>query len=258
MSTPISLRVRTSAGDVPLTADERGSGPAVVLLHGGAGPASMAGFADLLAAETGARVVVPVHPGFGGTPRPEALTTVAGLAEAYAGLLEHLELADATVIGNSLGGWVAAELALRRPERLGRIALVDAVGIAVPGHPVAAPTTPAEVAQRSWFDPTKAPSVDPGTLPEAAREVLAGNRATLALYGGSMSDPTLAGRLVDVDVPTLVLWGEADRVADPDYGRAYAAAIPGARFELLPRTGHVPQLETPDALLEALRAFVIG
>lgn len=258
MSTPISLRVSTSSGDVPLTADERGSGPAVVVLHGGAGPASVAAFADLLAAETGTRVVVPVHPGFGGTPRPAELTTVAGLAEAYAGLLESLDLADATVIGNSLGGWVAAELALRHPTRLGRIALVDAVGIAVPGHPVGGPATPAEAVRRAWFDPTKAPQVDPETLPAAEREVLAGNRATLALYGGTMSDPTLAGRLVDVDVPALVVWGEADRVADPDYGRAYAAAIPGARFALLPRTGHVPQLETPQALLEALRAFVVG
>lgn len=258
MSTPISLRVCTSSGDVPLTADERGSGPAVVVLHGGAGPGSVAAFADLLAAETGTRVVVPVHPGFGGTPRPAELTTVAGLAEAYAGLLESLDLADATVIGNSLGGWVAAELALRHPARLGRIVLVDAVGIAVPGHPVAGPATPAEAVRRAWFDPTRAPQVDPETLPAAEREVLAGNRATLALYGGAMSDPALAGRLVDVDVPALVVWGEADRVADPDYGRAYAAAIPGARFELLPRTGHVPQLETPQALLEALRAFVVG
>ncbi len=258
MSTPILLHVSTSFGDVPLSADERGSGHAVVLLHGGAGPASVTGFADLLAGATGSRVVVPTHPGFDGTPRPEALTTAAGLAEVYAGLLERLELVDVTVIGNSLGGWVAAELALRAPARLGRIVLVDAVGIEVAGHPVAVAATPAQAAQRSWYDPTKAPSVDPETLPAAAREVLAGNRATLARYGGSMSDPTLAGRLARTAVPTLVVWGEGDQVVDPEYGRAYAAAIPGARFELLARTGHVPQLETPGPLLEALRGFVAG
>ena len=258
MSASISLRIPTSFGDVPLVVDERGSGRAVVLLHGGAGPASVAGFADLLAEATGTRVVVPTHPGFGGTERPEALASVTGLAEVYAGLLDALGLEDVAVIGNSLGGWVAAELAVRRPPRLGRIALVDAVGIEVAGHPVAASLEPARLAEFSWFDPSKAPSLDPAALPPAARAIFAGNRAALAVYGGPMVDPTLVGRLAAVEVPALVLWGEADRIADTDYGRAFAAAIPGARFQLLLRTGHVPQLETPDVLLEALRSFVAG
>jgi len=73
-----------------------------------------------------------------------------------------------------------------------------------------------------------------------------------------MADPTLLGRLVNIDLPVLVLWGEADRIVDVDYGRTFAAAIPGARFMLLPRTGHVPQMETPEVLLEALRACVGG
>jgi pimeloyl-ACP methyl ester carboxylesterase len=71
-----------------------------------------------------------------------------------------------------------------------------------------------------------------------------------------MTDPTLLGRLGGIDVPALVLWGEADRIVDADYGRAFAAAIPEARFELLPWTGHVPQMETPEVLLKALTAFV--
>ncbi len=258
MSTSISLTIATSFGDVPVSADERGSGRAVVILHGGAGPASVAGFADLLADATGTRVVVPTHPGFGGTPRPEALTTIDGLAEVYAGLLDALALEDATVIGNSIGGWIASELALRHPARLGRLALVDAVGIEVDGHPVADALPPVQLAEYSWYDPSKAPSLDPATLPPVAREIFAGNRATLALYGRSMTDPTLLGRLAGIEVPALVLWGEADRIADADYGRAFAAAIRGAHFELLPRTGHVPQMETPEVLLEALRAFVGG
>ena len=73
-----------------------------------------------------------------------------------------------------------------------------------------------------------------------------------------MTDPTLLGRLADIDIPALVLWGEADRIVDADYGRAFAEAIPGARFELLARTGHVPQLETPEVLLTALAGFITG
>lgn len=256
MSASLSLTISTSAADVPLTADERGSGRPIVILHGGAGPMSVTSFADLLAEATGTRVIVPTHPGFGGTPRPEALSSIPGLAEVYAGLLEELDLEDVAVIGNSIGGWIASELALRHPDQLGRIALVNSVGIEVEGHPVAAALPPAQLAQYSWYDPSKAPSLDPATLPPAVAKVLAGNQAALALYGESMTDPTLLGRLSGIEVPTLVLWGEADRVVDPDYGRAFAAAIPGARFELLPKTGHVPQMETPDVLLEALRDFL--
>jgi pimeloyl-ACP methyl ester carboxylesterase len=256
MTTPISLTISASFGDVALSADERGSGRAVVILHGGAGPASVAGFADLLADATGARVIVPTHPGFGGTPRPEALATIGGLAEVYAVLLDALELEDATVIGNSIGGWITSELALWHSPRLGRIALVDAVGVEVQGHPVAVGLAPAQLAEYSWYDPSKAPILDPATLPPAVREILAGNRSALAVYGASMTDPTLLGRLAGIDIPALVLWGEADRIVDADYGRAFAEAIPGARFELLSRTGHVPQMETPEVLLNALRVFI--
>ena len=256
MSTPLSLTIHTSFGEVPLTADERGTGRPVVILHGGAGPTSVSGFADLLADATGTRVIVPTHPGFGGTPRPEALATIDGLAEVYAGLLATLELKDATVIGNSIGGWIAAELALRHPARLSRIVLVDAVGVEVRGHPVAVGLGPAQLAEYSWHDPSKSPMLDPAALPPAAREILAGNRAALGLYGSSMTDPTLLGRLASIDIAALVLWGEADRIVDTHYGRAFAAAIPGAHFQLLPRTGHVPQMETPEVLLKALTTFV--
>jgi len=258
MNSLIPIRIPISSGEeVPLRVEEFGAGRPVVILHGGAGPVSVGSFAELLAEETGARVIVPTHPGFAGTPRPEALATIGGLAELYDGLLEVLGLQDVAVIGNSIGGWITAELALRRPARLGRIVLVDAVGIELPGHPVAGELPPGQLIEHSWYDPSKAPSIDPAALPPEAREILAGNRAALARYGGSMADPGLVSRLAGIEVPALVLWGEADRIADPDYGRAFAAAIPGARFELLRRTGHVPQMETPELLLEALRSFVV-
>jgi pimeloyl-ACP methyl ester carboxylesterase len=111
------------------------------------------------------------------------------------------------------------------------------------------------VAQRSYHD-QKTYGLDPAALPPEARAALAGNRAALAVYGGTgMTDPTLAGRLGAVDAPTLVVWGEADRIGDPDFGRAFAAAIPGARFQLLTGTGHMPQIETPDLLIDAVWSF---
>ena len=245
-------------GTVQLTVTERGEGRPVLLLHGGGGPQTVVPWAEHMTAQRHARVLTPIHPGFGGTPRPEQLDSIGALAATYVALLDYLDVHDVTVVGNSIGGWIAAELALRQPPRLGRIALVDAVGIQVDGHPGADfdSLTPAQVAEHSWFDPSKAPVVDPATMPAVARTVLLGNRAALATYGGTSADPTLLGRLADVRVPALVVWGEADRIVDVDYGRAYAAAIPEARFVLLPRTGHVPQLETPEALLAALSGFV--
>jgi pimeloyl-ACP methyl ester carboxylesterase len=77
-------------------------------------------------------------------------------------------------------------------------------------------------------------------------------RALIGYTGPAMSDPTLAKRLGDIDIPVHVLWGESDGIAGPDYGRAFAAAIPLSKFTLLPRTGHLPQVETPEELLGAL------
>jgi pimeloyl-ACP methyl ester carboxylesterase len=245
-------------GPVEVTYSERGAGQAVLLLHGGAGPLSVAAFADLFARSESARVITPTHPGFGGTARPEQLASPRDLAALYVALLDQLDLSEVTVIGNSVGGWIAAEMALCASLRIGRVVLVDAVGIEVPGHPVADffSLTMDQVAELSYHDPI-AFRIDVAAMPPAQREAMAGNRAALAAYAGTaMTDATLKDRLQGVDIPALVLWGEADQIVDTEYGRAFAAAIPGAQFALLPNTGHVPQIETPQQLLEAIRAFV--
>ena len=91
----------TAAGvPVPVTFTERGAGRPVLLLHGGAGPQSVENFAARLAEEGPARVIVPVHPGFGGTPRPDQLASMRALAAVYGQLIADLDLAGVTVIGN--------------------------------------------------------------------------------------------------------------------------------------------------------------
>ena len=161
------------------------------------------------------------------------------------------------MIGNSIGGWIAAELALLGSARISGLVLVDAVGIEVAGHPVTDifPLGMDELARLSYHDPA-AFRIDPAAMTEAQRAGMAANRAALRTYGGArMADPGLHGRLAAIACPTLVIWGEADRIADPGYGRAYAAAITAARFELLPGTGHLPQLETPEQLMPAVWDF---
>jgi pimeloyl-ACP methyl ester carboxylesterase len=246
-------------GPVELTLEERGAGRPFLVLHGGAGPQSVAAFAQLLADKGGNRVLTPVHPGFGGTPRPDRLRSVAGLATLYGQLLDELGLEDVTLIGNSVGGWIAVEMALLGSPRIRGIALLDAVGIEVGGHPVADVSGVAlpEIQALSFHDPAPF-RVDPATIPEAQQAIMAANGAALAVYAGTpaMADPTLLGRLEGVTTPALVLWGESDRIVEPDYGRAYAAAIPGARFEVLPATGHVPQMETPDLVVQTISDWV--
>ncbi|CAL9341638.1 alpha/beta fold hydrolase [Streptomyces sp. enrichment culture] len=223
-----------------------------LLLHGGGGAGTMTAFAALLAQRTHSHVLLPTHPGFAGTPKAAGLSGVAGLARTYVTMLEELDLTDVTVIGNSFGGWLAAEMALLNSPRVSGAIVVDGIGIEVPGHPMTdvSGLSRAELLAHSFYDPSRA-SVPPGGDGTGPSPDV---RALIGYTGPAMSDPGLAERLRALDLPVHVLWGEHDRIVDPAYGEAYAAAIPGARFTLLPRTGHLPQVETPEAVLEALLA----
>jgi pimeloyl-ACP methyl ester carboxylesterase len=255
MTSPTTCLVTLpGAGQVDIAVSDYGAGQPFLLLHGGGGPDTVTVFGELLAKSHDVRVIVPTHPGFGGTNRPESLSSIRDLATLYLALLGQLELDDVTIIGNSIGGWIAAEVALLASSRVSRVILVDAVGIEVTGHPIADffSLTLDEVFTLSFHNPEPF-SVNAASLPQTAQAVAAGNRAALATYAGTaMSDPSLAGRLAHIVVPTLVLWGDSDQIVDPDYGRAYAAAIPHARYQLLNDTGHLPQLETPHQLMNAI------
>lgn len=239
--------------EVDLVVEERGEGRPFLLLHGGAGPASMTRFASLLAERHQARVITPTHPGFARTKRPDDLKSIKGLAQVYAALLDHLDVSGVAVIGNSMGGWIAAELALLTSPRVSSIVLVGALGIEVTGHPIpdVSKLPLDEIMSLSYHNP-KPFRLDPATMTDDQRAIMAANRAALQVYAPQMTDPTLAQRLAKIIVPTLVISGESDRIVDPEYGRAFAAAIPDAKFELLAGTGHVPQIETPELLMETI------
>jgi pimeloyl-ACP methyl ester carboxylesterase len=235
-------------GRASVTVLERDRTQPFLLLHGGAGPVSVAGFADLLAARWTARVLVPTHPGFDGTPRPEDLASVRDLAALYADLLDRLNLWDVTVIGNSIGGWIAAELALLGSPRVSGAVLVDAVGLDVPEHPVTdiSGLTGPQLAALSFHEPDRFRPDPSGPAPDLG--------ALRAYTGMSMGDPSLRDRLARIDLPVRVIWGESDGIVSPEYGRVWAEAIPGAVFTLIENAGHLPQLEAPEQLLAAIVA----
>lgn len=250
----------TGIGPVPVTYTESGTGQPVLLLHGGAGPVSVAGFATLMSAAN-YRVIVPAHPGFDGTARPAELSSIAGIAAVYGVLLRELDLTDVCVIGNSIGGWIAAELALAESVaadcRVSSVVLVDAAGLQLDtaSVPDFFSLTLDQVAALSYFNPGRF-RINPAALPPERAAAMASNRAALLEYAGTaMADPGLRGRLTAIATPVLVIWGAADRMIPVEHGEAYAHSIPGAQFRLIRHAGHLPQLETPDELLGVVRGF---
>ncbi|HEV7965658.1 MAG TPA: alpha/beta hydrolase [Actinoplanes sp.] len=225
-----------------------------LVLHGGGGPRTVQGIADHLAPSMD--VILPTHPGWDGTDRPATINGIADLAALYLDLLAERDLTDVLVIGSSLGGWTAAEMAARDSGRIGKLVLIDAVGITVEGAPIRDffALDPRGVAEYAWHDSERY-YVDPATMPPAQREMQQANMATMRAIAGEMQDPTLAGRLSEVHVPTLVLWGESDRIVTPAYGRAFANAFGKAEFQVVAEAGHLPQLEQPAATFGLLDAF---
>ena len=243
------------ADDPELTIDQQGEGRPLLLLHGGGGPPSMGVLASALSESF--EVIAPVHPGFAGTPRPEWYTGIDDIALSYLQLLEQRNLHDVLVVGSSVGGWIASEMAVREHERITGTVLLDAVGIDVDGIELADffSLTPQQLIAYSFHDPAAAP--DPTQLPQAARDIQAANAATLAVYAREpyMHDPKLRRRLALVPTPVTAIWGESDQIAPESYGRAFAASFPNGRFELIREAGHLPHLEQPDQVLAAIHRF---
>ena len=237
----------------------QGAGRPLLLLHGGDGPQSPLPFFTRLAEQFD--VIAPTHPGFAGTAIPEHFDTLADLVYLYLDLLDVLDLHDVILMGLSMGGWVAAEIAVRNTSRLAQLILVDAVGMK-PGDRETRDIAdifglPApEVAQLLFHDPAQAPHL--ATMTDEQVRVLAGDRIAHAMYTWDpyMHNPKLQYRLHRIDVPTLLLWGESDGVVSVAYAEAYRQMIPGATLVVIPRAGHLPQVEQPDMVLQHVLTFV--
>jgi pimeloyl-ACP methyl ester carboxylesterase len=238
---------------------EKGRGRPFLFLHPGIGLDRDAAVIDRLA--EGARVIAPSHPGFGGSEQPKSFTTVDDLAYFYLDLLDELDLKDTVLIGVSLGGWIAAEMAVKSTQRISHLVLANAVGIKVGARDArdivdifALPES--DLNALAYFDP-KLAERDYKAMAEADVRIVARNREATARYAWSpyMHDPKLKGRLHRIRIPTLFLWGRADRIVSEAYGRAYCAAIRGARFETIERAGHYPHIEQPGEFARRIVAF---
>jgi pimeloyl-ACP methyl ester carboxylesterase len=229
----------------------------LVFLHGAGGHTGWMAFLDELA--TRFDVFAPEHPGFGQSDDPPWLDTAADLAFFHLDLLKALGLDHVHLMGTSLGGWVAAEMAVRNTVPLASLTLIGAVGITADGEPIPDifRMPDAENLQRFYADPERA-TRRLADLAKADMNVVAKNRATVTrlAYRPRFHNPDLAKWLHRIDVPTLLLWGAEDGLVPPKFGEAYRTRIPGSRLVVLPQAGHAPFDEQKDAFLAAFYDFI--
>jgi pimeloyl-ACP methyl ester carboxylesterase len=241
---------------------ERGSGPPLLFLHAENGIEPALAAIDELAKS--AHVIAPTHPGFGRSELAAGMRTVDDLSYFYLDLLDQLDLSDVTVVGVSFGAWIAAEIAVKSTARMSRLVMANAVGIKVSDRETRDiadifALTDQEYLDITYCDPN-AGRRDFKALPDA--EVLAAARAREATARFAWSpyfhNPRLKTRLHRIHIPTLFLWGAHDRMLSENYGRAYCAMIPGARFQPIERAGHFPHQEQPKVFAERVLAFTGG
>ena len=253
---------------VDLAYDEAGAGPAVVLLH--AFPLSSAMWARQRAALADSyRVITPDQRGFGRTPLGDGPPSLDTAADDVAALLDRLGLDRVVLGGLSMGGYVAMAFVRRHAERLRGLVLADTKASA---DPEAGRANRERIAQAVLGDPASSVLVDDvlpaltGTTtkesrPEALAEITALLRAA-APEAVAWAQRAMAARpdslaaLAQVTVPTLVVVGAEDTLSPVADAEAMAAAVPGARLEVLPAAGHLTALETPDELTAVLRRFL--
>jgi pimeloyl-ACP methyl ester carboxylesterase len=237
----------------------RAEAPPLVFLHGAGGHTGWMGFLDALAHDFA--VFAPEHPGFGRSDDPPWLDEVGDLAYFYLDFLATLGLDRAHLIGTSLGGWIAAELAVRNQTPLASLTLVGAVGITADGRPIDDIfRLPVEENLRRFYADQERAARRLGDMANVDAGIVAKNRATVArlAYRPRFHNPGLDKWLHRITVPTLLIWGDKDGLVPPAFGEAYHAAIPGSRLVVLKNAGHAPFDEQKDAFLAAFRDFVGG
>jgi pimeloyl-ACP methyl ester carboxylesterase len=241
---------------------EGGDGPPLLYLHG-AGTYWWLPAHDGLAARH--RVVLPVHPGFGESTGVEEIDDIEDLVFHVLDVLDELRLDRVDVVGLSLGGWTAAELALRQPQRVRRMVLVNAAGLRLPDVPTPdlfLASVP-EAREMLFADPkgpiAMAAMPDTPPPPEKMVLILRGREAAARLlWNPARRYRKLMGRLDRIKPPTLVVWGAQDRLFPLPYGQAWAQGVPGAKLVTLDRCGHLPPVEATDRFVQTVLDFLKG
>lgn len=252
--------VKLAGTDIDLF--EQGSGKPLLWLHGGNGFFPNQAFVAPFAAKR--RLIVPSHPGFGRSALPDWVDSVDDIAYLYLELLDKLGLDEVELLGCSVGGWAAAELASKSPERISKLVLVGPVGVKTgPADQLDIPDIWAlpqdELNKLMFHDPQKM-LPDIAKLSDDQLTLMLRNRETLALLTWKpwMHNPKLVHRLHRVKAPSLFVRGASDGLVTAAYLERYARLLPNARLVTIPEAGHAPHLEQPEAFAKTALAFLDG
>jgi pimeloyl-ACP methyl ester carboxylesterase len=239
---------------------ESGNGPALIFLHGGQGFDSSQPFVAPFTAHR--RLFAPSHPGFGRSDLPDWLDSVDDIAHLYLELLDRLDLDAVDIVGCSIGGWIAAEMASKTPERIRRLIMIGPVGVKVgPADKLDIPdifAMPQDEAGKLLFHDPARMTTDTAKMSDDKLAIMFRNRETLALLTWEpwMHNPKLKHRLHRIDAPALFVRGASDGLVSAEYLEAYARLLPNARTLTIPAAGHAPHLEAPQALASAVLRFL--
>jgi pimeloyl-ACP methyl ester carboxylesterase len=205
-------------------------------------------------------IFAPDTPGFGLTVRPDWMRDMSDYILYFRDLLDTLGLDKPNIVGHSLGGWMAAELAVWYPERVSKLVLANAAGIRVKGSPIADlfAMNIQEVLAACFDDPMAAMPLMPAEFNTDYMIAQYLERMTLATLAWNPSyDPKLERRLARVKCPTLVIWGENDRLIPQVYGDTLHKIIADSRLVKLAGTGHMPMFEKHEEWTNEIADFLL-
>ncbi len=235
---------------------EGGAGDTVLFLHG-AGGSNWSPLLETLAQTH--RVIAPQHPGFGRSSIPDWMMTVGDLAFFYLDMLKQLDVHDVHLVGHSLGGWTAAEIAIRDTARLKTISLLAPAGVRSPDVPFGDIFLwpPEEHARRMFHDQ----GLVEARLKQLAamdQDVYLQNRAAAARLGWNprLCNPQLPYWLHRIDVPTLLVWGKEDQICPFACAELYRAPIKNAELIAMPETGHALHTERTAEVASHINRFI--
>lgn len=237
-----------------------GTGPAMVFLHGAGGAHAWAPYMERLAEHH--TLYVPSHPGWGRSDTPDWLDGMGDLAYFYLEFLDAIGEDEVHLVGNSLGGWLALELAVRSTARIGTLTLVSAAGIHIGGVPKGDIFLwdDDERVYNTFHDPRLAEArlaAEPS--PEDAEIALKNHFSTAKMaWHPRFYNPELQKWLHRIRVPTLIMWGDDDRIFPPQYGEAMQKLIPGSKLEIVSECGHLPHQEKTDEFIANVIAHTTG
>lgn len=237
-----------------------GQGDPLVFLHGAGGMAPWGPFLEGLAASF--EVIAPEHPGFGLSDTPDTIRNIADMAMYYLDFLKELGHAKVHLVGTSLGGWIAAEAAIRNTSNMRSLSLLAPAGLRVKGVPMGDNFIwSQEEGVRNLVHDQKIADAMLAVQPsEEEAERALKNRFMVAKLGWEprWHDPALARWLHRIDAPTQVLWGREDKLFPAAYADAWATHLPGCSVEILPDAGHLLHIEKPADVASRIIAFAGG